>query len=243
MTARRGRPFRAAGLAAIAALLLAGIGAPALAQVGASLSLASDYRVRGLSLSNRKPALSLNLSYDAASGVYFGASAIGADTAHAGLQAIGYQAYVGYAAHTASGPDWDIGVSNASFTEYFRRRYALTYSEVYAGLSKGDLSAHVYYSPDYLEEGVASLYVDVNGAVRPSARWRLFGHAGVLTPLGAHGGAQIRNPQFDLRAGVATTFRRCEFQLAWTHAGPNADYPAEHTQVRDALVLSATYNF
>jgi uncharacterized protein (TIGR02001 family) len=243
LTARRGDRARLRVLAATLALALAGLAAPAAAQLGASLSLASDYRLRGLSLSNRKPALSVNLSYDTASGVYFGASAIGADTAHSGLQLIGHQEYVGYAGRTGSGPDWDVGVSNASYTEYFRRRYALNYTEVYAGLTSSNLSAHVYYSPDYLGEGVATLYVGVDGAIHPAPRWRLFGHLGVLSPLDARGGASIRRPQFDLRVGAATTFRRCEFQLAWTHAGPDADYPAEHAQVRDALVLSATYNF
>lgn len=243
MTVRRAGPPHLHVLAAALPILAACLGGPACAQFGASLSLASDYRVRGLSLSDRRPTLSLNLSYDLAGGAYFGASAIGADTAHSGLQAIGYQEYVGYAARTAAGPGWDVGVSNANFTEYFRRRYNVSYSEIYVGVTTNNVSYHVYYSPDYLGEGVATVYFDVDGVIRPAPKWRLFGHVGLLAPLAHHDRADLHGPQYDLRIGAARTIGRCELQLAWTSVGPDDSYLADRAQPRDALVLSAAYAF
>jgi uncharacterized protein (TIGR02001 family) len=243
LAASRARLRDSLALIPVTSSLLVFLAAPARAQVAVSATLTSDFRFRGISLSDRKPALSLNLAYDHPSGLYVGVSAIGAETAHSGVQALGYQADVGYAIRTRSGVSWDVGVTNADFTEYFKYRYRINYSEIYTGFAINNISAHVYYSPDYLGESTSTVYVELDGAIHPAPHLRLFGHVGMLTPLVVRAQSDIRRPQYDLRAGVAAEFRSCELQLAWTTVGPDLDYPGDHAQVRDAFVVSVTYFF
>jgi uncharacterized protein (TIGR02001 family) len=213
------------------------------AQLGASLSLDSDDRFRGLSLSDGRPTLSVNLAYDHASGAYAGISAIGADTAHAGVEALGYTGYVGYAARIKNGPTWDVGAANTDITSYRYGRYRYNYSEVYAGLVGEHVSAHVYYSPDYLGEDLDTVYADLDGTIRPAPQWRLFGHLGVLAAVSGRAEPQGRRQQYDLRIGVAREFKGCEVRLAWTTRSGHLVYPAGYRQSPDALVLGASYFF
>jgi uncharacterized protein (TIGR02001 family) len=217
------------------------LAAPAKAQVSASASLESDYRFRGVSLSDSRPALTVSVAYDHASGAYLGASAIAQDTAHAGAQMLGYVEYIGFATPKHLGVSWDFGLNNENLTAYADKEYVLHYTEAYVGVTSSNLSAHLYYSPNYLRSGASILYADIDGALRPAARWRLFGHVGVMTPTGAADAQTNRRERYDLRAGVAREFQRCEVDLAWTAASPDPMNPALPS--RPALVVSASYFF
>ena len=185
----------------------------------------------------------MNLSYDQATGAYVGGSAIGGETAHAGLQILGHIEYLGYARRTNAGTTWDLGVINTNITEYYDRHYIVNNSEIYAGLMAGHFRYYVYYSPHYFSKGVDTVYVDFSGTFRPARRWRLFGHIGVLTPLDGPGGRNSFRETYDFRAGIAAAFKGGELQLAWTTRRPDLNYPAAPAQKRDALVLGATYVF
>jgi uncharacterized protein (TIGR02001 family) len=241
-------------LRAIFSVLPLCLAAPAEAQLAASATVESDYRIRGVSLTDGRPDLSLSIAYDHDSGAYAGASAIGGRGAHDGLEMLGYVDYFGYAAHVGAGQAWDIGVSNANITDYIKsnyegygqyygKQYAIRYGEFYSGLIFEHVSAHIYYSPSYLGEGLRTVYVDIDGAVRPGRRWRLFGHAGALTPVGGRVGSDSNHERYDLRTGAAMQFSHGELQLSWTAASPEEDYPAGYRQRRDAIVLSTTLFF
>src|SRR6478609_1275319 len=58
-------------------LVAAGLAVPATAQVAVEAALQTDYRVRGYSINDEKPAASLSVSYDDPSGTYVGGSLIG----------------------------------------------------------------------------------------------------------------------------------------------------------------------
>lgn len=208
-----------------------------------SASAASDYRYRGFSLSDGRPNFNLTLNYDHPSGAYFGLSGMASATAHDGVRATGYQAYVGYAGRVRPGLSWDAGVSRYDVTAFLETRYRVQYNELYAGLTSRNLSAHVYYSPNYLGEGIKALYFDASTAYDPAPTWRLSAHAGLLTPIAPPLDAEMRKAQYDLRAGVAKRLGSAEFELNWTHFGPAADYPGGYPQSRNALVASATYHF
>jgi len=225
----------------IAALWLAA--APAQAQLGLSASLGSDFRYRGFSLSDGKPALSVTANYDHPAGGYLNAAAIVADTADKGVQALGYQAYAGWAWRLDPDTSWDLGVTHSDLTDYLRPRYRARYSEAYAGFSWRGASAHLYYSPDYLGEGGDTLYGSLDGSLVPRTDWRLFGHLGVLAPVRTNANSDFRDPQIDLRAGVARRIAAWELQLAVTGVGPNANYPAGHAQSHEALVVSVSRAF
>jgi uncharacterized protein (TIGR02001 family) len=213
------------------------------AQIAGNAALVSDYRYRGFSLSEGKPALSASVTLDHPGGAYLEVTGVAAATHHDGLQALGYQAYAGYAHRMESGVTWDVGVSHSDLTEYFQPRYRLAYSELYAGLAGRDLSAHLYYSPNYLGERAETVYASLDGARRLDETWRLFGHLGALAPVQKKVGSEVNRTQFDLSAGLAARIRDYEFRASWTRIGPSVDYPANHRQSRDALVLSAAYDF
>jgi uncharacterized protein (TIGR02001 family) len=227
-------------LGAAFAILVTCAAGPARAEVAASLAIDSDYPLRGVSLSDRRPVMSLTLAYDHDSGVYGDVAAIGVATRRSGVEVLGYVAHLGYARRLPSGASLDIGVTNSRVTTYVHRRYTYDYTEVYVGLSKGDLSAHVYVSPDYIGEGGPTAYVDLEGALRPARNWRVFGHVGLLTPLSE---SNERRARLDLRAGVAREFGNLELHVVCTATSTAPYYPPGYPQKRTALTVGAVYFF
>ena len=214
---------------------------PVRAQVAASLALESQYRSRGVALSDGRPALSLNLSYDHGSGGYAGGSIIGEDTAHEGVQMLGSMEYLGYVKRLGAGPALDGGISNVNLVGYnASRKYNLNYTELYAGITTEHLGFHIYYSPNYARAGVDTVYMDLSGAIRPVDKWRLFGHLGVFEPVSANSGYHER---YDARVGVAREFKAFELLLAWTTSGPQVTRAGGPPPKPDALILGATYFF
>src|SRR5690349_12947644 len=93
-----------------AALLLTLSSCAALAQVSGSVALLSDYRFRGVSLSNGKPVAQAGVAYDAPQRWYAGGlvSAVlaGCFPDCGGLQGV---VYAGYAARQSNGLAFDVG--------------------------------------------------------------------------------------------------------------------------------------
>jgi uncharacterized protein (TIGR02001 family) len=237
-------PTRRSGeLIAWVASVILGLVAPAHAELGASVALESDDRLRGVSLSDGNAVLSLNVTYDHASGLYGGVSGTAVATDRSGVEWLGDVVYVGYAHRLDAETSWDVGVTNSNVSVYPDTAYRYNYTEVYGGITRNNISAHIYYSPRYIGGGAATLYAEVNGAWRPAKRWRLFAHVGVLNSLGGGGRTYAGHTLFDGRAGVAREFGRYEVHLAWTTTSAAAYFPPGYRQARNALVLGAVYNF
>jgi len=224
-------------LVSLAALVTLLPHARALAQVALSAAVDSDYRVRGLSYSDERPTLSLSFNYDDPSGIYGGATAIGVDTRHNGLERLGYIVFAGYAHRLGADRSWDVGVSNSSVSLYLDRRYTANYTELYAGMSLKSITVHLYYSPHYIGENAPTLYLDADASYHPARRWRLYGHAGVLTPLTAGDSHSTGRTRADFSLGVAREFRPFEVHVQWTDTAPRAYYPENYRQ--DANAVSA----
>ncbi|HTK34428.1 MAG TPA: TorF family putative porin [Caulobacteraceae bacterium] len=226
-----------------------------LAQVSVTAMVESDYRFRGVSLTDGKPDLKLAIAYDHASGAYAGASVvIGKNDGDRRVEALGYAGYLGFAKRSGVGLTWDLGATTSrlvdsvpstvivrpatgpAYTISSIRHYIAAYNEVYAGVSKGAVSVYAHLSPDYIGVNRGTAYFDLNWTTRPRDHLRLFWHAGLLTPLGVSGDRSLR---YDLRTGVAVEFSRGEVQLAWTKVGPRMDYPFGRRQSPEALVVSA----
>lgn len=229
-----------AGASLILPLCLAG---PASAQLGAGASLQSDYIYRGRSLSEERPTAALNISYDHASGAYAGVSAIAVDTKRRGLQMLGHIDYVGYVRRSNTGPAWELGLSNANITYYKYGERSFRYAEVYGGILTDHMSVRAYYSPSYFGQDVKTLYVDVSGAVRPAPDWRLFGHVGVLTPVGGRTFPGSRRERYDLSVGVAAKLRNAELSLTASKVAPDTAYSGGAAFEGDAVTLGLTYFF
>jgi uncharacterized protein (TIGR02001 family) len=210
---------------------------PARAQMGASLSLASEDRFRGEAVSHGRPVATLGVAYDAADGPYFGVSLVGVATAHAGAQLLAVEEYAGYARRMEGGLTLDAGLTNAHYTEYYGGHRAVDYQEAYVGLIGRRLSSHIHYSPDYFGHGYATLYGEVDGVWRTREEVRLLAHVGLLAPFD-----RDERDRVDWRLGVAKDLKGFDLQAAWTGAthrnGRHVSGPSSN-----ALVVSVTRAF
>jgi uncharacterized protein (TIGR02001 family) len=228
------------GLAAVTAL---GAATAASAQLGASVSVQSDYRYRGRSLSEVRPTVGLNVSYDHGSGAYAGASLIAVDAAEQGLRTMGYASYVGYVRRPPKGPAWDVGATHSKINYYEVRERSVRYTEYYTGLLTDHASVRVYYSPSYFGQGGKTVYLDLGGAFRPAPDWRVFGHLGVLRALDQRTFQGSSRERYDVSAGVATKLKDVELTVSVTSTSPRTDNPSARKLERNAVVLGATYYF
>lgn len=213
----------------------------ALAQLGASVAVDSDYRFRGVSLSESKPSLRLSLNYDAPDGWYAGASATRVELAQGDryAQLLGY---AGWVTPPVDGGRFEFGATYSHFTGDSTYDYA----EAYAGLLAERWSARLYYAPDYFGRHVRTAYAEFNAHLLLNEHARLFGHVGVLAPLGRadrDGDGGARKARLDLRAGAALVLRDWELQFAWVAAARGGPYPAVYGGRRDAWVLGVSYSY
>lgn len=236
--AEPGRALRYVLGAAVAAGF--GLAGPAHAQLSGSLSLQNDYRIRGASVSDKRPTLSLTVSDDLANGIYFGASVVVGDTTTEGAQILGHTEYLGYAHRNLNGLTWEVGADNVDFEIYPAPNFHLTYSEGYVGLSNGTFSSRLYISPNYLQEGLTTAYAEVNAVARPNDDWRLSAHVGYFAPIAGNSGTPVRKDRADVRFDVVRRFGPAEFNLGWTSAFPAA-FPAPWRSGAGVLAGVAVY--
>jgi uncharacterized protein (TIGR02001 family) len=213
----------------------------ACAQVSGSLTLVSDYRYRGISLSDEQPAAQVSIAYDHSSGWYAGAFASTVDLANQSRRDLQLLSYVGYARRARPGLSWEVGAGYSAFTG--ARGY--DYPEVFWGVTSDRVSARIYYAPDYFGQGPAALYVELNGTRPLTDRLHLLGHIGVLR-LGSRSAATYGSGRyrFDGQAGIGIDLDGVSIQLAWVAtATANAAYPASESRTRNALVVSVSRMF
>jgi uncharacterized protein (TIGR02001 family) len=212
----------------------------ACAQVSGSATLLSDYRFRGVSLSDGQPAAQLGVAWERDDGWYAGAFASSTRLyGHTGMQLL---AYLGYAHRLHAGLSWEAGAEYAAFSRY----PGDSYPEVYLGLATDKLSARLYYAPRYFSEDDAAFYAELNGNHALNERFRLLGHVGWLQRSG-HGadpdqGAQRR--RFDVRIGVGAALGGFDLQLARVASdgsrGSYSGYPAYGDADDGAWIMSVS---
>jgi uncharacterized protein (TIGR02001 family) len=210
------------------------------AQVALGLAATSDYRVRGVSYSDRRPTLSASLSGDFANGIYAGAQAVGQDAAEGHLRLLGHQEYLGYAQRLSDGRSWEVGVDNQRYEGYGPTPIRLTYTEAYAGLSSRNLSARLYYSPNYNGRDHHIAYLEANAVIRPADGWRITGHAGVFEPLNTWTFVR-RRPRYDGRVEVVRTLGRAELSVGYAGATPQAGPDPKRSH--GAVIVGASMYF
>lgn len=218
------------------------LGAPeaAHAQLAASVSLESDYRVRGRSISDHSPVASVRLGFDDASGIYADGSASVVATGEDGLRYFGYQLDAGFA--TRLSPLWtlDLGVARDRFRAPYQggRRYRR--SEAYAGVTHGPFSAYLFASPSYGQLKSATLYGQLEATIVPAPDWRVTAHAGTLRLLDA---SAPFSSIYDWRLAASHEVGGFELHAALTGYLPGGDARGFGIRSHAALTAGASYSF
>ena len=214
--------------------------APAAAQVGASVSLFSDARLRGFSLSDGRPVASLDLAYDDPSGFYLGGSARAVVRRGGSPAPLGIQLDGGYAVRFASGTSLDLGVTHSSYSDYSSNRAGASYTEVYAGISRGVLLTRIFLSPHYFARRRWTAYGEVAGNIDLGRRWTITAHAGTLVPLRSPENRPNDPLGFDWSIGVTKALGRLALHATFSDAASGRDFYSDSRHGRSALVVGAT---
>lgn len=213
------------------------VASPAAAQVGAVVSLFNDYRFRGFSLSDSRPVAILDLSYDAANGVYVAVSGSGVAARGEGVRTLGFQVNGGYARQLRSGFTVDIGAVHSRYSSYSGLGSSRSYTELYAGVHGKVLSSRLSVSPDYFGSG-ASLYGEVTGQLSPARNLQLQASLGALAPLGHAHDYRLAT---DGRIGLEWTSGAVSLQGAiTTRWGNSRIYPVRHSH-KTAVAFGLSY--
>lgn len=187
------------------------------AQLSGSATLVSDYRFRGVSLSNGEPAAQAGAVFDAANGVYTGlfvSSVRIAPHLATGLEAVGD---LGYAVRGARGITWDFG---AAYTHITRPDH-WDYADYYVGAAGTEWRGQLSYAPRYFGRPYSAVYAELD--LTPDSQRQLAPvlHVGWLNSEPSEGsGARSR---WDGRLGVAYSSGRFTLQLHWVMASHEAN--------------------
>ena len=223
------------GVFVLLALLMA---TPSRAQVSGSATLVSDYRFRGISLSDNRPALQAAVAYDGANGAYAGVLASSARPDSDSGNDVQLLPYMGFARRLDHGLSWDVGIAYAAFVD----ASGYDYPEVHVGLNSKHLGVRLSFAHRYFGDDSDAVYLEFNGSHAVSERVRLIGHAGWLhhdTTEDSFPGLQRQH--FDLRAGVGVDVAGFDVQVAWVSGdGEEVRYPGSQEVDHSAVVASVS---
>jgi uncharacterized protein (TIGR02001 family) len=222
--------------AALCAILLTAPAA-AVAQTGGSIAVTSDDRYRGVSLSDERPTLRLNVSHDAAGGWYVGASlaSVALDPPRRQWQTL---AYGGRAGKLGNG----LGTEAGLLAVHFGADSRFDYHEWFAGISGGRWSTRLYVAPSYFGSGLRTAYAELNAGRPLSRSVRLSVHLGALVRIGGRA-VDAERLHVDARAGIGWLHAPWDLQLDWLAGSRVGIYPVSYGHERGVVVLSASYAF
>ena len=147
---------RASGIAAaalIAALLAASPGYAQGIDVDASATVTSDYRFRGLSQSDRDPALQASVDLRAVAGIFAGGVASTVDGALVGGADAEVDLYAGYARRSLSGVHYSIGAFGYFYPGGEDVNYGEVQGEIGYLIGPADATLFAAYAPEQHDLG------------------------------------------------------------------------------------------
>jgi uncharacterized protein (TIGR02001 family) len=211
-----------------------------MAQVGASIAFDSDYRFRGVSLSDSRPSLQASVDFDAASGWYAGTSAAQSEPT-TGARYAQWLVYSGYVVPAGAGRSVEVGASYS----HFSGNTGLDFAEGYLGVLFENWSLRLHLAPDYFGQNVRTAYLDASAQLSLNEHASLFGHVGLLDPIAARASAsdEANQSRADLRVGLGWVSGGIDLQLAWVTVSPGGPFPAAYGKARSTWVFGASYSF
>jgi uncharacterized protein (TIGR02001 family) len=202
------------------------LASPAVADVTGSVAALSDYRFRGVSLSDNEPALQARIDWARTNGWSAGAlaSTVQLD-AFGGGSGLILQPYAGYSAVLGRLDwSWSAGVVGYLFSDTGTRR-PLDYVEAFARFGGEHVRLGFYLSNSYFGTGAASAYFDLSVSHPLSDRLTVFAHAGGLVTGAANYSYSNygHTQQGDAKLGVIWDLRVVVAELnvtgAWSNRG------------------------
>jgi uncharacterized protein (TIGR02001 family) len=184
------------------------------AQWTGAAGVVSDYRHRGVSFSDRRPAAQASAAWDHPSGFFLGGQAT---TVRLGSSALGTNVeflYYGGFARDAGPFTWEAGMLRYDYSGPTRLQ-GYGYTEVFAGASRGGFSARVFWSNRHYEQAAGSWYVQAIYAGALSDDIQYFTQAGTLrlAPEPGRADATVEH-HVDARIGLQTLWRGFQFEAA-----------------------------
>jgi len=228
-----------------AALLFCVFATGVSAQISGTASIVSDYRYRGITLSDQKPAAQIGFAYDHPSGWYAGAFASTVRFAPPGGPGVQALVFTGFASSLPSGISVEAGGDYSAFTG----AAGYDYGEVYLGVAKENIGARIYYAPRYYGQPANALYVEINGAQPLTDSVRLLVHVGWLNTRSTYPyGPQVEQHVVDGRIGLAVDFDLFHVELAWVgidsrNTIANVDYRIAGNSSPNTVVLTLSRQF
>ena len=200
----------------------------------------SDDRYRGVSLSDGRPVGILDLSYDAANGMYATISGSVVATRDEGVKGLGLVLNGGYARRLQRGLTLDMGIVHSRYSQYSGVLSSRRYTEIYAGLSGKVLGARFSVSPNYLGAVKWAVHGEVDAHLDLSRNTYLDGTVGALVPLGRRAYQGSFRTQVDARVGLAQRLGPVSLHVAVSgRTGSTAVYGVRGPR-RVALILGVS---
>jgi len=210
-------------------------------QWSGSVSLVSDYRYRGVSLTDNDPAVQGAVNYDDPGGFYAGTFLSIVRFAFASGREVQALSYVGYVWQLPSGNSGEVGVDYSLFT----RTHGYDYPEAYAGFTSGNLSGRLFYTPRYFGRFGDAIYGELNFAQPLGDRVRIVVHAGALHSKSYNTyGESSGQSTFDARVGVGFDIDSFNLEVAWVGlSNAESAYPFAGSGRPNGVVFSVSRSF
>jgi len=210
------------------------------AQVGAVVSIFSDDRFRGVSVSDGRPVAAFDLSYDASSGIYGSVTGTLVAARDEGPRLLSGVFNGGYATRLRPNLTADVGVMHSRYSHYSGLSYGRNFTEAYAGVAGKIFGGRISVSPNYIgiarwtARGEMDVHVDL------SRNTALEGEAGLLVPLGKGAYGARLDSQLDARVGLAQRAGPVTFHAAVSCQSGSDEIYGAHGHHRVALVLGVS---
>jgi uncharacterized protein (TIGR02001 family) len=200
-------------------VLLVSAGSAAAAEFSGNVTLATDYRFRGISQLDRSPAIQGGFDLATESGFYIGTWASNVNFSEGAIE---LDVYGGFAGQFNENMGYDVGLLYYGYPHDGTGAVDLPYWELYTKFTFWDATVGLHYSPDYFAETDSFWYLFGDYSVGLGENFSLDFHggfnkfedddAGASFGIGGNGGD---DQYFDYSIGVSTSALGLDFSLAW----------------------------
>lgn len=187
------------------------LAASAQAEISSTVTVTSEYVLRGVSQTNEEAAIQGSIDYSHSGGFYIGTWGSNVDFGTAAQ--VELDLYTGWAWETQGGLGLDVGIIHYDYPG----ETALNYEEYYLGLSYKWLSVTYYFADDFLGLGGVGHYLDSGLEFELPHAFTLGVHAG-FNSFDDDVGIE---DYVDYKASIAKAFGKLSLEVAYTDTDEN----------------------